>query len=423
MARNFPVAPWLNGSTIYEVNIRQYTPEGSFSAFAAHLPRIAEMGVKILWFMPVTPISKSARKGSLGSYYACADYKAVNPEFGTMDEWRQLIQQAHSLGMYVILDWVANHTGLDHVWTQSNPEFYKRNVSGKFYDTHGWDDVIDLNYYDGGMRSAMIDAMAFWIRECDIDGFRCDMAHLVPRDFWRQARTSLDPLKSLFWLAETEDLNYLDVFDACYSWRWMHAAEDFYKKTVSFNSLLQLAGTYEKDFTEGTWPLLFTSNHDENSWNGTEFEKYGDAVKALSVFNFTWYGLPLLYSGQELPSEKRLKFFDKDQINWKEPLAMQEFYTHLINIHASHPAILAGAAARPQWVATDKANAVMAYTRKYNNQELLVVLNLSADPQQISFTAAENEGAYTDLLNGGTKDLKAATGLYLEPWGFFIGDR
>lgn len=423
MARNFPVVPWLDGATLYEVNIRQYTPEGSFSAFATHLPRLAELGVKILWLMPVTPISKEGRKGTLGSYYACADYKAVNPEYGTLDDLRQLVQQAHALGMQVILDWVANHTGLDHVWTQSNPGFYKRNLSGKFYDSHGWDDVIDLNYYDGTMRHAMIDAMAFWIRECDIDGFRCDMAHLVPRDFWRQARTALDPLKPLFWLAETEDLHYLDVFDSCYSWRWMHATEDYRKKTAGLNSLIQLAGAYENDFPASTLPLFFTSNHDENSWNGTDIEKYGDALKALSVFNFTWYGLPLLYSGQELPNEKRLKFFDKDQIDWNRPLAMQEFYKQLISIHATHPAILAGANARPQWVATDKANAVLAFTRRYNDQELLVILNLSADPQQIGFASATIDGNYTDLLNGGSKELKAATGLYLGPWGYFVGKR
>lgn len=420
MARKFPAVPWMRSGTLYEVNLRQYTPEGSFKAFGQHLPRLAGMGVQILWFMPVTPISVAGRKGTLGSYYACSDYRSVNPEFGTLEDFRQLVQQAHDLSMKVIIDWVANHTGLDHVWTQTHPGFYKKNAAGEFYDTHGWDDVIDLNYYDQPMRRAMIEAMEFWIRECDIDGFRCDMAHLVPRDFWQQARTALDPLKPLFWLGETEDLNYLDVFDSCYAWRWMHATEKYFRKEADLRSLVQLLSSYEKDFSEGTLPLFFTANHDENSWNGTEFEKYGEAARLLAVFSFTWHGLPLIYSGQELPNHKRLKFFDKDQIEWTADIELHAFYQSLCKLHTTHPAIIAGA--RPQWLATDRNDTVLAFSRIHNNQELLVVLNCAAIPQTVNFSLHTINGEYTDAITGKMVTLQNAA-LELPAWGYFAGIR
>lgn len=420
MARKFPAVPWMNSSTLYEVNLRQYTAEGSFNAFAQHLPRLADMGVQILWFMPITPISVAGRKGTLGSYYAAADYRSVNPEFGNLDDFRNLVRQAHELGMKVIIDWVANHTGLDHVWTRTHPHFYKKNSAGEFYDTHGWDDVIDLNYYDQPMRRMLIEAMEFWIRECDIDGFRCDMAHLVPRDFWQQARRELDPLKPLFWLAETEDLHYLDVFDTCYAWRWMHATEKYFRKEADLRSLVQLLAQYEKDFTAGTLPLFFTANHDENSWNGTEYEKYGDAAKVLALFSFTWHGMPLIYSGQELPNHKRLKFFDKDQIEWNDPIELHDFYKALIRLHATDPTILA--AARPQWLATDKNDAILAFTRSHEGRELLVVLNCSASPQNIRFSSMAVTGNYKDAFTGHPVGL-ATPSMHLPPYGYFVATR
>jgi glycosidase len=187
MNRLFTPVAWSDHTNLYEVNIRQYTPEGTFDAFVEHLPRLRDMGVETLWLMPITPISVELRQGTLGSYYACSDYTAINPEFGTLDDFRELVYAAHQMGFKIIIDWVANHTGWDHIWTKTNPGYYKRNAEGKFYDNHNWHDVIDLNYYDAAMRRSMIEAMQFWVKEFDIDGFRCDMAHLVPLDFWRQA--------------------------------------------------------------------------------------------------------------------------------------------------------------------------------------------------------------------------------------------
>ncbi len=242
-----PVA-WANGTNIYEINVRQYTEEGTFNAFAKSLPRLKDMGIGILWFMPITPIAVDKRLGTLGSYYACADYTSINPEFGNLEDFKNVVNQAHKLGMKVIIDWVANHTGYGHTWTVTHPDFYKRNHLGEFFDPHGWEDVIDLNYENADLRTAMIAAMQFWLDECDIDGFRCDMAHLVPLDFWAEARTALDPIKKLFWMAETETPEYHPTFDASYRWKFLHGMESFWKKTIDLKELYQLLQNFDTMF-------------------------------------------------------------------------------------------------------------------------------------------------------------------------------
>lgn len=420
MLRRFTPVAWSTDSNIYEVNIRQYTPEGTFHAFAQHLPRLADMGVEILWFMPITPISLEGRKGTMGSYYACSDYTTTNPEFGTVADFKNLVQKAHEAGMKVIIDWVANHTGLDHVWATSNPGYYKKNIDGKFYDTHGWDDVIDLNYYDQPMRQAMIDAMAFWVRECNIDGFRCDMAHLVPLDFWRQARVALEPIKSLFWLGETEDLPYLDVFDICYAWRWMHQTEKFAKAQLTLGSLVDLLQLYRQDYPSGTCPLYFTSNHDENSWNGTEYEKYDGAVRPLAVFNATWFGIPLIYSGQELPNLKRLKFFDKDPIEWTGRNQLHEFYKALHGLRKQHPAIDTARDTQPERIATNADDRALVFVRRYEQRQLLVILNLSAQPVSLQLTDTQIKGVFINIFDHKTYSIASRQTLELKAWEYLV---
>ena len=420
MPRLFTPVAWSSHTNIYEVNIRQYTPEGTFNAFALHIPRLADMGVEILWMMPITPISKEGRKGTMGSYYACADYTNTNPEFGTLQDFGNLVKQAHEAGMKVIIDWVANHTGLDHVWTTTHPEYFKKNIEGKFYDTHGWDDVIDLNYYDQSMRNAMIAAMGFWVKECDIDGFRCDMAHLVPLDFWRQARAALQPLKPLFWLAETEDTPYLEVFDCCYAWRWMHLSEDFAKGKAELKGLVALLKEYEQEYPIGTCPLFFTANHDENSWNGTEYEKYDGAVMPLAVFNFTWSGIPLIYSGQELPSLKRLKFFDKDPIEWTGQNQLHDFYKALARLRKTHPAVDNGGQGFPLMVATTHNDKVFAYLRQYNNRQVLVVLNLSPQPVSVTLPEGYVQGIFSNIFDGKLFTITPGLSIEMNAWGYLV---
>ncbi|TAE65597.1 MAG: 1,4-alpha-glucan branching protein, partial [Bacteroidetes bacterium] len=314
MAQLFPSVAWSRQANIYEVNIRQYTKEGTFEAFAKHLPRLKAMGIDVLWFMPITPISKKIRQGTLGSYYACSSYTKINEEFGTLESFQQLVKQAHDVGLRVIIDWVANHTGWDHEWTVTNPEYYKRNAEGEFFDANGWHDVIDVDYDNPALQQAMVQAMQYWITQCDVDGFRCDMAHLVPLEFWKKARTALQATKHCYWLAETDVHSYFDVFDTLYGWEWMHASEKIVKGEFSLQQYNSLLHYYRTQGSKGA-KLLFTTNHDENSWNGTEFEKYGTYAQAMAVFSVLFPGNALVYSGQEIPNKKRLAFFDKDELN------------------------------------------------------------------------------------------------------------
>lgn len=424
---SFPRANWVSKTNVYEVNTRQYTHEGTFRAFMAHMPRLKDMGVDTLWFMPVTPISQYRRKGSLGSYYACSDYVSVNPEFGTLEDFRALVDMAHAMGMKVIIDWVANHTGADHVWTQTHPDYYIRNEAGECYDRHGWDDVIDLDFSNPDMRKDMIGCMRFWIRETGIDGFRCDMAMLVPVDFWHEARAALDTDRPLFWLAECdqwEHPQYLEVFDAAYTWTWMHATEDYYRSGPSVHRMKETLKAYASLPPRGAIRAWFTSNHDENSWNGTEYEKFGEMARPLAVFSCTWEGLPLLYSGQEIPNLKRLAFFDKDQLDWPPEPALHTFYRTLLNLRASHPALLANPeAVQTIWLETDHADKVLAFRRVHVAGELLVLVNFSPYPLDLHIGSADLSGcSYANVFSDTQMSIRNDGTITLPAWGYLVGN-
>jgi alpha-amylase len=410
---------WSINTSLYEVNIRQYTAEGTFKAFAKELPRLHDMGIKVLWFMPVTPISKEKRLGSLGSYYACSDYKDTNPEFGTVSEFRSLVKKAHDLGLKVIIDWVANHTGWDHVWTKEHPGYYKKNSKGEFYDNNNWTDVIDLNYYDHAMRRDMIAAMEFWVNECDIDGFRCDMAHLVPLDFWRQARLHLDKFKHLFWLAETEHNMYQYVFDCSYAWHWMHVTENFVKRHLSVDDLKNTLAEYQRKKLPQTTHLFFTSNHDENSWNGTEYEKYGKAALPLAAFSIMWNGIPMIYSGQELPNQKRLKFFDKDQIDWHGRYELHNFYRTLLSLRSS----FGEEQTEVLMLNTGTDRQLMSFLRISRLKQVLVALNMGEHQQTLQLEDSIVSGIYRNVFTGQKQEAPSIKSLVMEPWSYFICEK
>ena len=394
----FNTVSWALRATIYEVNVRQYTKEGTLASFALHLPRLADMGVTVLWFMPLTPIGIKGRLGSLGSYYACRDYISINPEFGTAQDFIDVVNAAHALGMKVMIDWVANHTGQDHVWTISNPDFYIQDASGNFTERNGWTDVIDLNYENTRMRAAMIDAMRYWLSTYDIDGFRCDMAHLVPLDFWVEARQVLDTIKPLYWLAECEDTRYFKAFDTTYAWAFMHASGSLNRHEPNLTPVLEQLDIYASDGA-ATRKLFFTTNHDENSWNGTEYEKYGITAKAWAVFSATWGGLPLVYSGQEIPNHKRLSFFEKDALEFPTLTpALHNFYKTLFSIRAQNEAVVLG---QPQMLHTPYSNSIIGFIKKHQNNVVLVLLNIS-DHNRLAFEISHPllEGNFQQIFSG-----------------------
>ncbi|MEO5984339.1 MAG: alpha-amylase family glycosyl hydrolase [Ferruginibacter sp.] len=385
----------LRNTNIYEVNIRQYSAEGTFNAFALHLPRLKEMGVEILWLMPVFPIGIINRKGILGSYYSIKDFYGINREFGSSDDFGSLVNNAHILGMRIIIDWVANHAAWDNEWTLTNPEFFCRDENGNFLSPYDWTDVIQIDHNNTSQQEAMRKAMAYWITQFDIDGFRADLAHLTPLPFWKEARTVLDDIKpDLIWLAETEEPAYHEAFDISYSWKWMHASEKLIKQSAGADEIISFLMEDSLRIKEG-FQLYFTSNHDENSWNGTEYEKYGVYAKALAVFSATYLNaIPLIYSGQEIPNEKRLKFFEKDPIQWNYKLSLPGFYEILLKLRANNSVFTNE---RQQDFKIESRSGLLYFERVSGDDCVIVILNLSVAElcSDISFNTAGN---YSDVF-------------------------
>lgn len=354
---------WIKNATIYEVNVRQYTKEGTFAAFEERLPKLKELGVDVLWFMPIQPIGKLNRKAIgdtfvqdlanpdydkyWGSPYSIADYTAVNPGYGSVEDFKRIIAKCHEMDMKVILDWVGNHTAWDNPWITANPEWYTHDSTGKITDpigddgkSWGWTDVADLNYDNKEMRAEMIKSMQFWVEECDLDGFRCDVAMEVPTDFWNEARVALDKVKPMFMLAESETHSpdqFESAFDAYYGWEMHHVFNKLYKGEVNGYEVERVMR--DKDSVNGTdvFPMNMITNHDENSWNGTIDERLGKSWKSMAVLSYALRGMPLVYSGQEVGLKHRLSFFGKDEIDWNAPQASEhfEFYKVLNEIKAN----------------------------------------------------------------------------------------
>ena len=331
----------IEQSNIYEVNIRQYTQEGSLKAFEDnHLERLKAQNVDILWLMPIFPISEEGRKGTLGSYYAVKNYKEVNPEFGPLEDLKRLVNHAHNLKMKVILDWVANHTGRDNVWIKEHKDFFNLDSLGNPAVPEGtdWDDVADLNYDNPDMRRAMIDAMKFWVQNADVDGFRCDVAGMVPTDFWAECRQELEKIKPLFMLAEDDNPEIHKAFDASYNWKCHHILNGIAQGKNTAQDLVNLYDTLQQKFPKNAILMNFTSNHDENSWSKSEYDRMGDYVKTMAVLTYCLPGMPLCYSGQEAANKKALQFFEKDVIDFSN-LPLKDFYATLNSIKHDNSAL------------------------------------------------------------------------------------
>ena len=379
---------WSHQVSIYQVNLRQYTPEGTIKAFAAQLPRLKKMGVELIWLMPLQPIGKLNRKGSLGSYYSISDYRAVNPEFGSLGDARQLVEQAHALGIKVILDWVANHSAWDHPWTHCHKDWYKQDAKGEIFpvtfnlgpEPEYWTDVVGLNYENPALREAMIAEMAFWIREVNIDGFRCDVASLLPTDFWELARRELDAIKPMFMLAESDQADlHRAAFDMSYGWDLADLMKAIGKGQAGAKELRDWVGK-ESAYPGQAYRMNFTSNHDFNSWHGTDAELYGEAYQALAVLSFTLPGMPLIYGGQEARLTRRLEFFEKDPIDWKT-LELEAFYSGLLALKKNNPALANGQYGAPVLLLDAGNQQLFAFSRQLGSNKVTVAVNLSNQAQ------------------------------------------
>jgi 1,4-alpha-glucan branching enzyme len=418
---NFP--DWSCDATIYEVNIRQYTPEGTFAAFEKQLPRLKELGVEILWIMPISPISEKNRKGSLGSYYAISDYKKVNPEFGTLDDFKSLVSKCHELGFKVIVDWVANHTGWDNVWITKHPDWYTTDSTGKIIPpVADWSDVADLNYNNKDMRAAMIDAMQYWVKEADIDGYRCDVAGMVPVDFWNEARASLDEIKPVYMLAEDEGEKalLLKAFNMNYGWEFLNIMNQVAVGKAGVPEVKSYFTKTDTIYPDGSYAMQFTSNHDENSWKGTEYERLGDAVKTMAALTFVVPGMPLIYTGQEAGNNMRLKFFDKDQVDWSN-LEMQQFYSKLIGIKKENKALWNGSAGAPaHFLHTTVENSMLVIDRAVTGNHVISIFNLSSVPVTNNVGCPRIEGKFKNAITGEKVSYKTGQQFMLKGWEYLI---
>jgi alpha-amylase len=413
---------WTKNATIYEVNVRQYTPEGTFKAFEKQLPHLKELGVDILWFMPIYPIGVKNRKGKLGSYYSVKDYESVNPEFGSLEDFKTLVKQAHELGFHVIIDWVANHTAWDHLWTKTHPDFYTKDSLGKFIPPIGtdWADVIDLNYDNKQLRSEMTSALKFWVDSTKIDGFRCDVADWVPIEFWDQARTELNIIKPVFMLAEAENPKlHLQAFDATYAWNMHHIMNDIAQGKKNVFALDSFFIKETSLYPLNALRMQFVTNHDENSWNGTVKEKFGDGEKAFAVLTYTVPGIPLIYSGQEANLDKRLKFFEKNLIDWNNPKAKEYFlfYQNLNKLKKENSALWNGdKGSALTRIKTDKDLQVFAFSRENIDNKVFTVFNLSNKPVKVTIDTNLDFSYMKDYFTG----TQFNSQMDLKPWEYRV---
>ena len=412
---------WIQHAVIYEVNVRQYSAAGDFAAVTADLPRLRQLGVDVLWLMPIHPIGEHNRKGPLGSYYAVRDYNAVNPEFGTEADFRRLVESAHAQGMRVLLDWVGNHTAWDNPLAQTHPEYYLRDAKGSFLPPTGfdWADVIQLDFSNPAVLDCEFSAMAHWVKDFGVDGFRCDYATGVPTVFWEELFARLRRLRpDLFLLAESElPQEQLHAFNASYGFEMAHTFDAVAQGRAGVSHIDDtLAGT-RVNFPAGATLIYYTSNHDENSWDGTEFERLGGGTAPFAVLSFMLDGIPLIYDGQEIGLDRRLKFFERDPIGWRaHPLT--QFYQTLCQLKHTHPALRTGVPMRR--LATTRNDALYLAEREAEGQRVVALLNLTARDVTADAYDGALAGQWRDLFTGEAVTLAAATPLAMPAWQYRV---
>ena len=414
---------WARNATLYQVNLRQFTPEGTLRAAEAQLPRLKQLGVGILWLMPIHPIGEKQRKGSLGSPYAVRDYLAVNPEFGTLADLKRFVATAHTLGLRVILDWVGNHTAWDNVLVTSHPGWYDRDERGNFRPTpwYDWDDIIDLDYSKPGLRRYMTQALLYWVREAGVDGYRVDAAGLSPLDFWEQAARELRAVKPVFLLAEWESRDlHARAFDATYAWTWWDAMKLIAEGRADATSLYPYYAWNRKFYPREAYRLLYTTNHDKNAWEGTEFEIFGAAVDAVTVLSFVGEGLPLVYNGQEAGNRKRLAFFERDPIAWQDA-PQGDLLRRLIALKKRNTALWNGAdGAVMEPLANSAPKQVFSFVRSNGRDKVVAVINLSAKAVEVTLKGPHHAGGYVDFDTGARTELHEGSTLTLPAWGYRV---
>ena len=419
---------WSYNLPIYEVNVRQYTSSGTFTQFATHLDRLQELGAGILWFMPIHPIGVQNRIGSLGSYYSVRDYYGVNSEFGTLTQFKALVDSIHAKGMYVLMDWVGNHTSWDNVLTVAHPDWYVKDGNGNFTPPPGtnWSDVIQLDYSKAELRTYMIDVMKFWVDSIGVDGFRCDAVSFMPLDFWTTAIAELKNVKpDIFMLAEDDGTEYNTAgFDMTYAWGLYGFGNGILPNIVAGTNTANLLNTYSNqentNYPAPYYRMYFTSNHDENSWYGTVYELFGNAAENFAVLTSTYRSMPLIYSGQEAGLNHRLAFFDKDQIIWQQS-TFAELYKRLFQLKKHNKALWNGAAGgQLQRVLTTNNPAIFSFVRQKDECRIFAIFNLTSSEKSFTLQGTLYPGNYRDVFTDDSVSFSENAVVTLPAWGYKV---
>ena len=418
---------WSYSAVLYELNVRQFTPEGTFAAARERLPFLRSVGIDAIWLMPIYPIGQQGRKGSLGSYYSIRDYKGINEEFGTAADFREFIAAAHSLGMRVLLDWVANHTARDARWLEEKPyDWYEREADGTAKVPWDWTDTAKLNYSNHDVWLGQIDAMRYWVEEFNVDGFRCDMAMLVPIEFRQEASNELHRIKSdIFMLAEAEEDNLFDhAFNMSYQWNIHHIMCDIAKGARRVWDMRNAIHSERAKYPREAMRMSFTSNHDENSWSGSEQSRFGAALDVMTVMTFLMPStMPLIYTGQEVGYNHSFEFFERDAIPAEAYVENRttELYRRLTSLKHKERALAAGERGGEMIEIENNAkDCMMTFVREVDGSRVVAIVNLSPYTIHADFRTGIYAGKYYDALSGERVVLDDHVERDIAPWQYQI---
>ena len=418
---------WSYSAVLYELNVRQFTPEGTFAAARERLPFLRSLGIDAIWLMPIYPIGVEGRKGTLGSYYSIRDYKGVNEEFGTEADLRDFITTAHSLGMRVLLDWVANHTARDARWLEEKSyDWYEREEDGTAKVPWDWTDTAKLNYANHDVWRGQIDAMRYWVEQFKVDGFRCDMAMLVPIEFWQEASEELHRIKrDIFMLAEAEEDNLFDrAFNMSYQWNIHHIMCDIAKGARRVWDLRNAIHSERARYPREAMRMSFTSNHDENSWSGSEQARFGSALEVMTAMTFLMPStMPLIYTGQEVGYNHSFEFFERDAIPAEAYVENRttELYRRLTSLKHKEQALAAGERGGEMIEIENNAkDCMMTFVREVDGSRVVAIVNLSPYTIHADFRTGIYAGKYYDALTGERVLLDDHVERDIAPWQYQI---
>jgi cyclomaltodextrinase / maltogenic alpha-amylase / neopullulanase len=415
-------AEWVKNAVIYEVYLRSFSKEGTFKALETRISELKELGVTVVWLMPIHPTGKEQRKGTLGSPYSVQDYYAVNPEFGTLEDFKSLVNAVHKQGLKIIIDLVANHTAWDNPMLIEHPEWYTHSTTGKIIPPNpDWSDVADLNYENQGLRKYMTEMMKYWVRDIGIDGYRCDVAELVPTDFWENAVAELEAIKPVMMLSEgTLPEHHVKAFDLTYSWNVYDVLGKVMSGSTPATIFHNILKTESYQFPKGSLRMRFNTNHDKNAYDGPAFEMFTpQGAKATAVLAFTFPGIPLIYNGEEVGNDKRLDLFEKVDIDWTKNAEFRELYRKLSELRKLHPALVGGSYAALE---NSDSKSVLSFIRSNGKDSIAVVINFQVDLQKLKMSLPSSRiKAWRDVINEVTYQVQSdEINISIPRFGFFV---